>query len=158
MSTLQQQDKKPANPLKTLLDLGKSKGQLSSKEILDVLGDELDPEQIEKIYDALESNGIEIIEDTEDLSLDDLNITSTPQFEGKTLLETIVITYASKLDKIDIMLDEVRYYDTVIKMLIENELSNISYEDKKKALSYLKKTKYTLKSKDRLGREKTKYI
>ncbi len=92
------------------------------------------------------------------LSLDVLNITSTPQFEGKTLLETIVITYASKLDKIDIMLDEVRYYDTVIKMLIENELSNISYEDKKKALSYLKKTKYTLKSKDRLGREKTKYI
>ncbi len=74
MSTLQQQDKKPANPLKTLLDLGKAKGQLSSKEILDVLGDELDPEQIEKIYDALESNGIEIIEDTEDLSLDDLNI------------------------------------------------------------------------------------
>ena len=47
MSTLQQQDKKPANPLKTLLDLGKSKGQLSSKEILDVLGDELDPEQID---------------------------------------------------------------------------------------------------------------
>ena len=73
------------------------------------------------------------------LSLDVLNITSTPQFEGKTLLETIVITYASKLDKIDIMLDEVRYYDTVIKMLVENELSNISYEDKKKALSYLKK-------------------
>ena len=56
------------------------------------------------------------------------------------------------------MLDEVRYYDTVIKMLVENELSNISYEDKKKALSYLKKTKSTLKSKDRLGREKTKYI
>lgn len=74
MNTLQQQDKKPANPLKTLLDLGKAKGQLSSKEILDVLGDELDPEQIEKIYDSLESNGIEIIEDTEDLSLDDLNI------------------------------------------------------------------------------------
>lgn len=74
MSTLQQQEKKPANPLKTLLDLGKAKGQLSSREILDVLGDELDPEQIEKIYDALESNGIDIIEDTEDLSLDDLNI------------------------------------------------------------------------------------
>ena len=54
MNTLQQQDKKPANPLKTLLDLGKAKGQLSSKEILDVLGDELDPEQIEKIYDSLD--------------------------------------------------------------------------------------------------------
>ena len=69
MSTLSQQDKKTANPLKTLLDLGKTKGQLSSKEILDTLGDELDPEQIEKVYDTLEANGIEIIEDNDDLSL-----------------------------------------------------------------------------------------
>lgn len=83
MSTLQQQEKKPANPLKTLLDLGKAKGQLSSREILDVLGDELDPEQIEKIYDALESNGIDIIEDTEDLSLDDLNINENSEDDAE---------------------------------------------------------------------------
>ena len=91
MSTLQQQDKKPANPLKTLLDLGKSKGQLSSKEILDVLGDELDPEQIEKIYDALESNGIEIIEDTEDLSLDDLNINENSDDDAETAPDGVSI-------------------------------------------------------------------
>ena len=83
MSTLSQQDKKTANPLKTLLDLGKTKGQLSSKEILDTLGDELDPEQIEKVYDTLEANGIEIIEDNDDLSLDDLNINENTEDDAE---------------------------------------------------------------------------
>ncbi|MGI6256006.1 MAG: RNA polymerase sigma factor RpoD [Acutalibacter sp.] len=57
-----QPDKKTV--IKDLLELGKSKGQLSTKEILDALGElDFDPEQIEKFYDTLESQGVEIVED-----------------------------------------------------------------------------------------------
>ena len=49
---------------KELLELGKSKGSLSNQEIMDILDEvALDPEQIEKLYDMLEEQGIEIIED-----------------------------------------------------------------------------------------------
>ena len=51
-----QPDKKTV--IKDLLELGKSKGQLSTKEILDALGElDFDPEQIEKFYDTLEVPG-----------------------------------------------------------------------------------------------------
>ena len=62
-----QPDKKTV--IKDLLELGKSKGQLSTKEILDALGElDFDPEQIEKFYDTLESQGVEIVEDFDDIT------------------------------------------------------------------------------------------
>ena len=66
------QDKKTV--IKELTELGKSKGQLSTKEILDAIGElDFDVEQIEKFYDSLESQGVEIVEDFGDVpNLDDL--------------------------------------------------------------------------------------
>ena len=65
-----QPDKKTV--IKDLLEPGKSKGQLSTKEILDALGElDFDPEQIEKFYDTLESQGVEIVEDFDDITIDD---------------------------------------------------------------------------------------
>ena len=65
-----QPDKKTV--IKDLLELGKSKGQLSTKEILDALGElDFDPEQIEKFYDTLEPQGVEIVEDFDDITIDD---------------------------------------------------------------------------------------
>ena len=66
------QDKKAV--IRELTELGKAKGQLSSKEILDAIGDlDFDAEQLEKIYDVLESMGIEIVEDFDDIpDLDEL--------------------------------------------------------------------------------------
>ena len=65
-----QPDKKTV--IKDLLELGKSKGQLSTKEILDALGElDFDPEQIEKFYDTLETQGVEIVEDFDDITIDD---------------------------------------------------------------------------------------
>ena len=65
-----QPDKKTV--IKDLLELGKSKGQLATKEILDALGElDFDPEQIEKFYDTLETQGVEIVEDFDDITIDD---------------------------------------------------------------------------------------
>ncbi len=63
--------------VKDLLDQGKAKGQLSNKEILDAIGEiDFDPEQLEKLYDKLENNGVEIVEDVTDIILDDAALSS----------------------------------------------------------------------------------
>ena len=50
--------------LKDLIDRGKNKGALSYKEIIYSLEEvELEPEQIEKIFENLESMGIEVLGD-----------------------------------------------------------------------------------------------
>ncbi len=68
-----QPDKKTV--IKDLVEIGKAKGQLSTKEILDALGEiDFDPEQIEKFYDTLESQGVEIVEDFDDMQLDDAEL------------------------------------------------------------------------------------
>lgn len=53
--------------VKNLLDKGKKSGSLTYKEILDEIENiELSPEQIEKIYEVIESMGIEVIGDITD--------------------------------------------------------------------------------------------
>ena len=60
--------------IRELIEQGKAKGQLSTKEILDALGElDFEPEQIEKFYDTLEAQGVEIIEDFADSPLDDID-------------------------------------------------------------------------------------
>ena len=63
------------NIVKELIEYGKAKGSLTSKEIMDVLDDsDLDVDQIERMYDAFEEAGIEVIEDIQlDDSIDDID-------------------------------------------------------------------------------------
>lgn len=66
------QDKKTV--IKELTELGKQKGNLTNQDILDAIGEiDFEPEQLEKLYDSLEAQGIEIVEDLEDVGLDDLS-------------------------------------------------------------------------------------
>ncbi len=66
-----QQDKKTI--VKELTELGKSKGSLTNDEIIEALGEmEFKPEELEKLYDSLEQQGIEIIEDIENINFDEL--------------------------------------------------------------------------------------
>lgn len=65
MAVVSRPDKKTV--MKELTELGKSKGKLSTKEILDAIGElDFDPEQLEKFYDSLESMGVEIVENIDD--------------------------------------------------------------------------------------------
>lgn len=52
--------------VKNLIEKGKKNGKLTYKEIMDELDEiDLSPEQIEKVYDVLESMGIEVIGDVQ---------------------------------------------------------------------------------------------
>ena len=58
--------------LSVLSELGKSKGQLSNREILDAIGDiDIDAEQMERFYESLVQNDIKIDESMNDIILDD---------------------------------------------------------------------------------------
>jgi RNA polymerase primary sigma factor len=81
--------------IKELIEQGKSKGQLSTKDILDAIGElDFEPEQIEKFYDTLESQGVEIIENFADVALDDidLNPQNNNNDEGNTAASTETIS------------------------------------------------------------------
>lgn len=50
--------------IRDLIEMGKKKGVLSYKEIMDTLSEiELDPKQIDHIYEKMEQSGIELVED-----------------------------------------------------------------------------------------------
>ncbi len=75
-----QQEKKSV--IKELIELNKQKGKITNQDVLDVIGElDFDPEKLEKLYDALETQGIEIVEEIDDLKIDELDL-DTP--EGKT--------------------------------------------------------------------------
>jgi len=61
---------KPNNDIKTivleLMEKGKQKGMLTYKEIMDVFDEiDIEPEQIEKIYESLENAGVDVVGDIE---------------------------------------------------------------------------------------------
>ena len=81
----QQPEKK--NVLGDLIEMGKSKGQLTNKEIFDATGEmDIEPDQMEKFYDMLESSGVEIVESLEDIILDDDELTSMTGEDDKDAL------------------------------------------------------------------------
>ncbi len=86
------QDKKTV--IKELTELGKQKGNLTNQDILDAIGEiDFEPEQLEKLYDNLESLGIEIVEELEDVKLDDLSVEITTDKDDSSAdyMESIAI-------------------------------------------------------------------
>ena len=102
---------------KELLEMGKNKGSLSNREIMDVLDEvTLDPEQIEKLYDLLEEQGIEIIEDSADDIEDIENIAAQVEQKDEeenqvepgehTLVDDPVKVYLKEIGKVPLLSGE----------------------------------------------------
>jgi len=60
--------------IRDLIEMGRNKGKLTTQEIMDAMEDfDFDPEQVDKLYETLEQNNIEIIDDLE-VSLGDIEL------------------------------------------------------------------------------------
>ena len=75
--------KDKATVITDLVELGRSKGKLTAQEIMDSMElFDFDPEQMDKLYEQLEANGIEVVDDFADVSLEDLDFNlETPEHE-----------------------------------------------------------------------------
>ncbi len=65
---------KKKNSVKALLEKGKSTGKLTTQEIdAAIVEEDFDMEELDKLYETIESMNIEIIDDFGDVELDNLN-------------------------------------------------------------------------------------
>ncbi len=62
--------------IRDLIEMGRAKGKLTTQEIMDAMEDfDFDPDQVDKLYETLESNNIEIIDDLQ-VSLTDIDLST----------------------------------------------------------------------------------
>ena len=94
--------------LRKLVEKGKEKGSLSNQEILDALAEiNFSPEQIEKLYDRLEANGIEIVEnDIEDEAFDELTSGEPDLSYDMSLTDDPVKMYLREIGSIEMLSQE----------------------------------------------------
>ncbi len=83
------------DPIRTLLETGRRNGKLTNTEIGDAMeesGQGMDVEQMEKLYEELESSGIEVVDDPEAMAAEAATLTEETVEEFEDSLATDGIT------------------------------------------------------------------
>ena len=79
MSDMTSIRKEKKSQLTELIELGRSKGKLTTQEIMDVLETvDFDPEQMDKLYEALEGFNVEVVDDFSDAAFNDADFSLDP--------------------------------------------------------------------------------
>ena len=103
MEDTNQNSKGIENVIKGLAQHGKSSGQVSTGDILEAMGEiDFDPDEIEKLYDSMESMGVEIID-----GLDDPEMAGdTSHDEGAILTDDPVKVYLKEIGTVPLLSSE----------------------------------------------------
>src|SRR3712207_2413125 len=92
--------------VKKLIEKGKKKGSLTYKEIMDELDEiELSPEKIEQVYEVLESLGIEVVGDMNDIEVEEEEEIDLSVPEG-VAIDDPVRMYLKEIGKVPLLSPE----------------------------------------------------
>ena len=95
-----------------LVELGRSKGKLAEQEIMDAMeAFDFDPEVMNKLYEALEQNGVQVVEDFDTSSLDsdfsiNTNDTEEPEQAETVAIDDPVKVYLKEIGKVPLLTPE----------------------------------------------------
>lgn len=103
MEDTNQNSKGIENVIKGLAQHGKSSGQVSTGDILEAMGEiDFDPDEIEKLYDSMESMGVEIIDGLDDPEM----VGDTGHDEGAVLTDDPVKVYLKEIGTVPLLSSE----------------------------------------------------